>query len=369
LLGHGAQEQLSESAQAPGAEEETIWPELTNSRNDFPRHRHAFTDDRSALHTKFTDRARAVADLYSEMTADPSRRVLVVASTHEEIGRVTRAIRNDLLERGHLGQSVTLDRYVSLQWTEALKRDLSNYSEGHVLLVHRAARGMDKHEALTVGSVGSEAIVARNARGEEKTFTPSQTRSFSVHEQKSIDIAAGDRLLLTGNRRDADFRATNGELVRVRAVENGRIQLEDGRTLPANSREFDHGYAITAHRSQGKTVDGVILSADAMRQELFYVGASRGRSEIAIVTSDREQVRESLGISPARPSAMELAREQSSSLGPEHGIQHCTYPKHRTAGPAPRNQHQSRYWPEPLVGARQCQFTNCTHHGYNEARE
>ena len=58
----------------------------------------------------FVERARAVADLYREMTADPSRRVLVVAPTHEEIGRVTRAIRNDLSERGHLGQSVTIDQ-------------------------------------------------------------------------------------------------------------------------------------------------------------------------------------------------------------------------------------------------------------------
>jgi conjugative relaxase-like TrwC/TraI family protein len=284
----------------------------------------------------FTERARAVADLYREMTSDPSRRILVVAPTHEEIGRVTRAIRNDLLERGHLGQSVTMDRYVPLQWTEAQKRDLSNYREGHVLVIHRTARGMEKHEALTVSGVGLDVIVARNARGEERTFTPSQTRSFSVHEQKSIDVAAGDRLLLTGNRRDADLRATNGELVRVRGVENGRIQLEDARTLPANYREFDHGYAITAHRSQGKTVDGVILSADAMKQELFYVGASRGRSEIAIVTSDREQLRESLGISSARPSAMELAREQSRSLGPEHGIQHA--PVQSVEPPVPRHE-------------------------------
>ena len=126
---------------------------------------------------------------------------------------------------------------------------------------------------------------------------------------------------MTGNRRDADFRATNGELVKVRDVENGRIELEDGRAMPENYRQFDHGYAVTAHRSQGKTVDGVILSADSMKQELFYVGASRGRSEIAIVTSDREQLRESLGISSARPSAMELAKEQARPLGLENGIQ------------------------------------------------
>jgi conjugative relaxase-like TrwC/TraI family protein len=274
-----------------------------------------------AVHeVSFTERGRAVADLYRDMTADPSRRVLIVAPTHEEIGRITRAIRDDLSEHGHLGKSVAMDRHVPLQWTEAQKRDLSNYREGHILQIHRTARGMEKHEALTVSEVRPDTIVARNARGEEHTFTPAQTRSFSVHEQRPIDIAAGDRLLLMGNRRDAHFRATNGELVQVRNVENGRIQLEDGRTLPENYRQFDHGYAVTAHRSQGKTVDGVILSADSMKQELFYVGASRGRSEIAIVTSDREQLRESLGISSARPSAMELAKEQALSLGLEHGI-------------------------------------------------
>jgi hypothetical protein len=48
-----------------------------------------------------------------------------------------------------------------------------------------------------------------------------------------------------------------------------------------------------------------------MKQELFYVGASRGRQEIVVVTSDREQLRNLLGISTARPSATELAREQA----------------------------------------------------------
>jgi len=284
----------------------------------------------------FVERSRAVADLYKDMTADPTRRVLVVAPTHEEIGRVTRAIRDDLSERGHLGHSITMDRYVPLQWTEAQKRDLANYREGQVLIVHRAARGMEKHESLTVSRVDSGTVIARNARGEDRSFNPAQTRSFSVHERQSIDVAPGDRLMLTANRRDAGFRATNGELVTVGGIERGRIQLEDGRTLPVNYHQFDHGYAITAHRSQGKTVDGVILSGDAMKQELFYVGASRGRSEIAIVTSDRERLRESLGISSARPSATELAREQAHLTQPEHKIQQA--PAQQTELPVPRQR-------------------------------
>ena len=270
----------------------------------------------------YLERAQAVASAYRALTSDSSRTVLVVAGTHEEIGKITDAIREDMKQRGELDRGIVSERYVPLQWTEAQKKDLVNYKSGQVLLFHRSSHGIEKHEALTVERTDKLGIVARDQHGIEHTVSPSQARSFSVHERQQIEVAPGDRLLLTGNRGDAGFRATNGELVRVRDVDGGRIHLEDGRTLPANYHEFDHGYAVTAHRSQGKTVDAVILSADAMKQELFYVGASRGRQEIVVVTSDREQLRNLLGISTARPSATELAREQAllhpaPRLGPE----------------------------------------------------
>jgi ATP-dependent exoDNAse (exonuclease V) alpha subunit len=259
----------------------------------------------------YLERAQAVASAYRTLTSDANRSVLVVAGTHDEIGKITDAIREDMKQRGELDRGVVSERYVSLQWTEAQKKDLVNYKPGQVLLFHRSSRGIEKHEALTVERTGNWGIVARDQHGVERTVSPTQARSFSVHERQQIEVASGDKLLLTGNRGGAGFRATNGELVKVRDVDGGRIHLEDGRTLPTNYHEFDHGYAVTAHRSQGKTVDAVILSADAMKQELFYVGASRGRQEIVVVTSDREQLRETLGISTARPSATELAREQT----------------------------------------------------------
>jgi ATP-dependent exoDNAse (exonuclease V) alpha subunit len=259
----------------------------------------------------YLERAQAVASAYRALTSDSSRTVLVVAGTHDEIGKITDAIREDMKQRGELDRGIVAERYVPLQWTEAQKKDLMNYKSGQVLLFHRSSRGIEKHEALTVERTDKLGIVARDQHGMERTVSPTQARSFSVHERQQIEVAPGDRVLLTGNRGAADFRATNGELVKVRDVDGGCIHLEDGRTLPANYHEFDHGYAVTAHRSQGKTVDAVILSADAMKQELFYVGASRGRQEIVVVTSDREQLREMLGVSTARPSATELAREQT----------------------------------------------------------
>ncbi len=127
-------------------------------------------------------------------------------------------------------------------------------------------------------------------------------------------MAGGDKLMLQANRRETGFRATNGEIVTVARLEDGRIQLEDGRRLPANYRSFDHGYVITAHRSQGKTVDAVIVSGDRMSKEQFYMAVSRGRESLTIITSDKEQLQESIALSGERLSATELARKTDGDV-------------------------------------------------------
>ena len=78
-------------------------------------------------------------------------------------------------------------------------------------------------------------VTVRNERGQKRRVTGQQGNSFDVMERRGIEIAAGDRLLLTANRKDLGLCATNGEIVTVSSVnEQGRIALEDGRVLPSN---------------------------------------------------------------------------------------------------------------------------------------
>jgi hypothetical protein len=176
-----------------------------------------------------------------------------------------------------------------------------------MLVFHRAVKEISKHESTEVVRVGSKGVVVRTAAGIERTLTGKQAKSFDVMEAKPIDVSPGDRLLLTANRREEGLRTTNGELVTVTAVDAaGRVHLEDGRTLPADYRSLAHGYAVTAHRSQGKTVDSVIISADGMRKEVFYVAASRGRENITVITSDKDQLMRAVAKTAARKSASEL---------------------------------------------------------------
>jgi conjugative relaxase-like TrwC/TraI family protein len=259
----------------------------------------------------FSDRAAAIADAY----VDAAGQTLVVCATHDEIDRVTEAIRERRKASRQLGTVMPLTRHVSLNWTAAQKADLQNYRPGQLLGFHRAVKFIAKHETVEVLGVAPNGIVVRSADGKELTIAKRHAGSFDVLEAKPIEVSPGDRLLLTANRRDAGLRITNGELVTVSCVNaGGNIRLEDGRTLPSNYRGFAHGYAVTAHRSQGKTVDSVILSGDGMQKELFYVAVSRGRHSVTVVTSDKERLQQTVGRSMARTSATELLRGKGACL-------------------------------------------------------
>jgi len=293
-----------------------------------------------AIHqVAWADRASAVAKAYAEA---PSRKVLVVCATHDEIARVTEEIRSNRKEAGELGECVQVARDVPLNWTIAQKSDTRNFRPGQRLGFHRAVKGIAKSETLEVLRVDEKGVIARNDRGERRILTAKQAGAFDVFERRTIEVAAGDKLLFTANRRESGFHGTNGEIVTISRVDTaGHISLEDGRELPPDFKQFTHGYVVTAHRSQGKSVDSVIISADGMQKELFYVAASRGRRSVQVITSDKELLRESVARSGARQSATELARKARPGLhhGPYRGIGAARRLAHHAAryeSPAPQ---------------------------------
>jgi hypothetical protein len=88
------------------------------------------------------------------------------------------------------------------------------------------------------------------------------------------------------------------------------VVLADGRVIPADYRTFTHGYAVTSHAAQGKTVDEVLLVASsrslpAINQEQFYVSISRGRERCQIFTDDSDLLRSHVTHSSARLAAVE----------------------------------------------------------------
>jgi conjugative relaxase-like TrwC/TraI family protein len=268
----------------------------------------------------WADRSRSVAEAWREAQAhqnahgQPSS-VLVVCATHDDIAHVTAAIRAERQQSGELGEGVRVDRYVPLHYTLAQKHDPRQFHEGQVLVFHNKTPAVRRHEVLEIVRVDPHQLVARTQGGKEHVVSGHEAQVFDVYERRPIEIAPHDRLLLTANREESGLRVTNGEMVTVAQVdERGRVHLEDGRMIPSSYKHFDHGYAVTAHRSQGQSVDAVVIAGETMSRELFYVAASRGREHLTVITSDKLQLEESLGRSGARLSASELVRTMHTRL-------------------------------------------------------
>jgi len=110
-------------------------------------------------------------------------------------------------------------------------------------------------------------------------------------------LAEGDRIVFTRN--DKSIGVKNGMLgtVRKMARDSITVQLdaEDGqqRTItfhPGTFRAYDHGYAVTIHKSQGATVDhSYILASRTMDNPLTYVAMTRHRDDMMLYVNGRDQ--------------------------------------------------------------------------------
>jgi conjugative relaxase-like TrwC/TraI family protein len=249
---------------------------------------------------------------------DQKRTALLVSPTWNEIDALTTQVRSTLKDRGILGPvDATRNVLDSLSWTEAQKRNLACYQPGMVLLFHQDTGSFKQHEAATVVSASKASVVLQCEDGLQRRFRPLKGNTFDVCESHQLAVAPGDKLLLQANRSQnangSSVSLVNGQLVTVRTVDKeGRINLTDGRSIPPDYRRFCHGYAVTSHASQGKTVDEVLLVASArslaaVNREQFYVSISRGRQRCQVFTDDKELLRDRIGRTHERTAAVELA--------------------------------------------------------------
>lgn len=101
-------------------------------------------------------------------------------------------------------------------------------------------------------------------------------------EEEAIEVSVGDRLIFTkSDKPKGVYRSTIGEVL---SVSRSKIELKTpSRTIEVDPREFSHfkhAYAVTAHKSQGSTIDRgfIFLDSSFFDREKFYVALSRARN-------------------------------------------------------------------------------------------
>lgn len=251
------------------------------------------------------DYAAAVAEGHS---------VLVVSPTHAEGQRVTEAIRAELQERGTLGRDERrVLRLVDAGLTTAERSDPAHYRAGDVIEFHQhAPEGFTRGRRYTVAVVEEKRVLVRDAGGAEKLLPLTRPERFGLYHAGELALAAGDRVRVTKNATADGRRFNNGALHTVTGFTSaGDAVLDNSRLLGREFGHLAHGYVVTSHAAQGKTVDRVLIaqssqSFPAASREQFYVSASRARQRLTLYTDDKAELKRAVARSDPRPAAVEL---------------------------------------------------------------
>lgn len=234
----------------------------------------------------------AARDFVAKMREHGNKNVLGVAPTNAEVDGMTSMIRKELKELGRVGEEVNRTAFKDYGWTAQQRRNIDNYRPGLAVSVSTGKIGPLKQNDLgKVKEVNREKRTATislpDGTDYELKITKMTVQNLAVGESCELPLAPGDSILITANNTKA--KLTNGEVLTVRAVkEDGVIETTSGKIIPRDFVYVTHGYVVTSHKSQGKTVDHVIVAADQLTPKGAYVSLSRGRQSATLHTAEKE---------------------------------------------------------------------------------
>ncbi len=117
--------------------------------------------------------------------------------------------------------------------------------------------------------------------------------SFDVARLRHIEVARGDKVLIRTN--DKRLGLINGQVLTVAGIApDGALTTKEGMSVPAEFRQWCHGYVVTSHKAQGRTANHVVVAAERLTTKRAYVACSRGRRSCMIHTPDKARLMERL---------------------------------------------------------------------------
>jgi conjugative relaxase-like TrwC/TraI family protein len=241
-----------------------------------------------------------VADYLAAKAADKS--VLIVSPTHAVGEEITSLLRAKLKDEAKLGTDErTFDTLAPLHLTQAERQ--AGAAEGTVAVFVRACG--------QIKAGGRVVVTAENREALGKLAD-----KWAAYAPAKIALAKGDQVRVTANGWDVtgEHRLNNGAVYDVAGfTSGGDVRLSNGWTVSKGFAHLTHGYVVTSHASQGKTVDKVFIAMPeatfgAVGKEAFYVSVSRGRHSATVYTDDKLALASAIHREDRRMLASDLVR-------------------------------------------------------------
>jgi ATP-dependent exoDNAse (exonuclease V) alpha subunit len=264
---------------------------------------------------------------------------IVISGSNADRHRINDRIRELLVEKGDIMQGQTFRTFTSVGVSGSARSLADSYKEGQVLFLQEDVQGLKKGTQATITGVDAQRNELRvqywnkEHGAYERDSIPviyhgSKIRAFAIEEK---NFSAGDEVLFLKN--DKKIGVKNGQMGRIIAIdEEGTAKIRIGKekrsalagkvidasvyvecnlsNTGARGYNFiDHGYAVTAHKSQGATVEKAIVYGDSTGMQTstndFYVCLTRAQYGVSVYTDSIERMRESASHEQRKESTLD----------------------------------------------------------------
>lgn len=272
--------------------------------------------------TELTDRRDRIAAIARDYAEHPDG-TIVVSPDNRSRQEINEAIRETLADKGVIARENHSLQVLSHRsdMTGADRTWAARYNVGDVLEYSKGskANGIERDSQATVRAVDARTntLTVELANGETTSYDPKRLRGVNVFQVQARDFAAGDRLQFTAPQKDLGI--ANRDLGTIQRIEDGKMTVRlDGkgpRTVEldlSRVRQFDHGYAVTSHSSQGLTSTRVLAHFDTdgprplINSRLAYVAISRASEDAHVYTNNAITLGRRLAVDISKTAAIEL---------------------------------------------------------------
>jgi conjugative relaxase-like TrwC/TraI family protein len=271
------------------------------------------------------ERIAAIARDY----ADHPQNTIIVSPDNRSRQQINDAVRTELRKAAGLAEDAQTLRTLTHRsdMTGADRTWAARYNPGDVLQYTSGskAEGIKRGSFAAVQSVDARAntITVSLESGSSATYDPRRLKGVNVFRETGREFAAGDRIQFTAPNKE--LGVANRDLGTVVSLKGGQMTLKmdspSARMVSfdtAEFRQFDHGYAVTSHSSQGLTASRVLahiatdFSQSLINSRLAYVSISRASDDARIYTNNAETLGERLSTDMVKTAAIQVPANDAS---------------------------------------------------------
>lgn len=230
-----------------------------------------------------------VAD-YLALSDRDKQKTLLIAGTNEERELITKKVRDRLKRSNDLTNVTNIATLKAKNLTSIEQKYYRSYQVGDLILPlgNYKKQNLFKDKMYRVIEVDENFMKLKDGNG-TIIVNPIKFKKI-VYQEKTIDIAVGDRL--KWNKNDKNFNRRNGQEFTVLSIDGNLalIEYQSGKQETINlnkTHHLEHALVTTTYSSQGKTAERVLISASsnkALSKESFYVAVSRAKHDLKLYT-------------------------------------------------------------------------------------